>query len=161
MRPTPILTPSDLKRILPRLRVTSTGCMVWTGATNPVGLPLVTIKNENYVVTRLLYARAHGRTSVDNKKLVRTCGTPLCANPNHHELTQWRKLADDEVRVIRSSRLTTRELGTMFGVSHELIKRVLRNHTYADVSGPDALPRKVGRQKGTKHGQYRKVLRPA
>lgn len=99
----------------------------------------------------LSWSLAHGRWPAQGMHVMHSCDTPPCVNPRHliegtakqnasdrNRTGRWfgagtGKLSDEQVRIIRSSTRTQRELALMLGVSQKTISHVRTGKTYTKV----------------------------
>ena len=125
-------------------------CWVWMGSRNPDGYGNISIQNKSKSAHRISWEIHNGRIPKGLHVLHR-CDNPPCVNPSHLFLGTNadnvadmnakgrqrpglpRKLTPDQVREIRSSCLSPKELGRMYSVSVTLILRVLNRKTYKEV----------------------------
>jgi hypothetical protein len=135
----------------------NTGCWLWTGSvwreTNgDYGESYAFGKRER--ATRAAYREIACKEVPPGMLLRHTCDMPLCVNPDHlvpgtqsenvadrHKRGRTArggrfrnaKLTDDIVREIRNSRITSRELALLYGVSDGLINQVRRGDKWRHV----------------------------
>jgi uncharacterized protein YerC len=120
------------------------GCWLWLGSVNS-GYGVISIKGIRWYAHRLSWC-CHHRCSIPAGQVIRhLCNTPLCVNPEHlHTGTQQqnvddmhtanrqgyvRKLNQQQIADIRSSKLTLQQLADAYGVSKTTIHRVKKVDT--------------------------------
>lgn len=88
-----IYTPRDsIARVLADWRNSpETGCWIWTGAGASQGSPLITHKNVNVPVARLIFSHIGGAPLPETWAPRRRCPTQNCVNPQHHALRPYRQ----------------------------------------------------------------------
>lgn len=148
-----MLRGSQLRAVVPlepRIEIiTESGCWIWMGALNRDGYGYVNGKaygGRNVRVHRYMYQRKHGAIP-SGRFVLHRCDVRCCVNPDHlflgtpKENTQdmirkgrrtipmgkqrrHSKLTEEAVRFIRSSTMTQKALGKMFGVCQATISAV-------------------------------------
>lgn len=130
-------------------------CWVWTGATTNRGYGSINLRRVMVGSHRFAFIVKNGSIP-DGSQVLHRCDNPACVNPDHlflgsrsdnmkdmcskdrhnkpfGESHSSCKLTDkqvDEIRRIHQSRkITHRELGCMFGVSHNNIGQILRGQS--------------------------------
>lgn len=73
------------REILLRCEEREGDCLVWSGAHNPQGHPLVRHDGNVHRVDLVLWTFVHGKALKPGHTLVRTCETPGCCNHAHHK----------------------------------------------------------------------------
>lgn len=134
-------------------------CMLWTGACNGYGSPIMRI-NKKTVVVRRLVAELSGRTIVAGRLACSRCGQQKCVANAHIALRRYdehnahiaklqkdkpdyqakrittrrarSKLTPEKVRDIREGGGTAREAGARNGVSHQAASMIRRGVHWAD-----------------------------
>src|SRR5215471_18890112 len=128
-----------------------TECLLWTGALNNKGYPVVRYKGRTRSGHRIICEIAHGRPKPPKIEAAHTCGVRACINPNHlrwstpaenaadalihgtrrhSEGHQRAKLRNTQVEEIRSSKLAGVELAALYGVSEASISMIRRGHSW-------------------------------
>ncbi len=100
-KPIPNLTARQRSLFASKLRLLSSGCIVWTGALQPSGYGQVRLFGKSFRVHRVAYALEHGQIPPD-MVLDHRCHNRACVNPEHlipttHE-ENLRSVAPAEVR---------------------------------------------------------------
>ena len=120
-------------------RPNKSGCWLWIGSVMN-GYGRISIKGQRYYAHRLSW-QCHHRKKIPQGKVIRhQCNTPLCVNPEHlHTGTQQqnvddmhsanrqgyvRKLNQQQIADIRSSKKTLQQLAQQYSVSMTTIHRV-------------------------------------
>lgn len=142
------------------------GCLIWQRSCCN-GHPAARLDGKTVLVRRVLWAALHGE--IPAGRIVRmTCESALCINPEHMELTSYKKLGkqlgalgvmsgpvrsaaiarakrkthakltDAAVRDIRSSSERGRVLAARHGVSQAHISKVQKHKAWRDFSSPFA-----------------------
>lgn len=129
-------------------------CWEWPGPSS-YGYGKVSYKSKNWYTHRLAFFFHHGREP--NGFVLHSCDNRLCCNPTHlregdvvdnardmvernraakGERNAWSKLTDEKVRELRKMRnsgASFRELGMCFGVSGSAAKKVVDGKTWGHV----------------------------
>jgi hypothetical protein len=133
--------------------VKTNGCWIWIGAINSKGYGVFRKERAHRISYRLNVSEIKPSDVVCHK-----CDNPRCVNPNHlfvgtqadnvHDMDSKNrrktktmhgiehpkaKLTDDDIREIRSSKLSRKELEIKFNVSKTLIARILRKEVWKHV----------------------------
>jgi len=140
-----------------------TGCWIWTGACT---LGYGQFYDGSEVTQAHRFSLRHFKGEDPGEGVVkRTCGNRKCVNPDHLTLSK-RPLLDDETVIEIRRRyyredITYKALGKEYGVSKELIGRVVRGDTREDLPlwppyGQRKLPAKRPKRITTffSHGDY-------
>lgn len=142
-------------RIFEHYRVDlSTGCWGWTGSRDSHGYGRLAIKGKRWRVHRLAAVLWLGFNDDPDLKVCHRCDNPPCFNPAHlfigtaldnmrdkcqkgrqandRRLYSTAKLTDEQIREIRvlGARVSHRELGQRYGVSHETIRLAYLRKTF-------------------------------
>lgn len=141
-------------------------CLLWRRS-RCNGHPAMRIEGKTQLIRRVIWQESNGE--IPQGKIVRvTCGSPLCINPSHIELTSYQKLGKqlgalgimsgqvrsaaiqrakrktqgklslDAVRDIRTSDETTIVLAARYGVAQAHISKVRKHKCQRDYSSPFA-----------------------
>ena len=128
------------------------GCWIWLGSKSKAGYGLSYSSQQKKLVSahRLAFAAFKGEIS-QGMVVAHACDNPLCVNPDHLWLATHAensadmvkkgrsakgekcgksKLTEEQVKFIRESNLSQRQLGAMFGVSHANIGYIKRGFTW-------------------------------
>lgn len=128
------------------------GCWMWLGSKTKVGYGLGYSSKEKKLVSahRLAFAAFKGEIP-QGMVVAHACDNPLCVNPDHLWLATHAensadmvkkgrsakgekcgksKLTEEQVKFIRESNLSQRQLGAMFGVSYANIGYIKRGFTW-------------------------------
>lgn len=81
-KPIPKLTPQQRDRFYAKVRLLSTGCLVWTGAIQPSGYGIVRLLGKSYRVHRVAYENEIGPIPAD-MVLDHRCHNRACVAINH------------------------------------------------------------------------------
>jgi hypothetical protein len=158
MKRIPTLSDAQKQRIWSAIDRGAEGdCWLWMHSTNNRGYGQVGIgNNDNYLAHRVIYFIATGKQP-GRLKVLHSCDTPRCCNPNHLFLGTQRvnvldmaakgrdtkalgvdngraKLTPESVRMIRTSTLSERALARVLGVSRTPIGQVRREETWRHVT---------------------------
>lgn len=134
-----------------------TGCQLWSGRRTPKGYGSAKVGGELFLVHRAVWTAANGPIPF-GKLVCHRCDMPPCVNLEHLFLgsisdntkdaadkgrlpTVFRrgvehprlKLTDDDVRRIRTSPASARELGLLFGVKRDSIIQIRSGRRRGDV----------------------------
>ena len=138
-------TPLDFWRYVTK----TINCWEWSGTLGNHGYGRFKINNEVYLAHR--YSIMLAGTDPSGMLVCHTCDNPQCVNPAHlflgtdadntrdkcqkgrQKSGTPRKLTDDQVRDIRSSALSTSQLGQQYQVSGPTILKIKTNKTYRNV----------------------------
>jgi len=131
-----------------------TGCWEWTGAKHR-GYGVLGVNKKQVRAHRFSY-QLHFGDIPDGLYVCHGCDNPGCVNPSHLWLgtsqdntadktakgravrlvglaSPVAKLTADQVRAIRSSSLTYREIAARYGLHYMTVGRIKRRETYRDV----------------------------
>ncbi len=134
------------RRDVPNFVVNADGYWIWQRGLNPVsGYGMASREYAH----RKMYRKYKGEIP-EGMQIDHLCRVRACVNPNHLEAVTRsenalrgltgrqakvaaRRLTDAQVREIRTSKESNRELAKQHGVSHETIRCVKNGHHYAEV----------------------------
>jgi len=120
-------------------------CWLWTGAPDTNGYGRIKIDGKFIGVHRFSFTLAYGPIP-DGLYICHHCDVPLCVNPEHlftgtardnavdmahKERAFGTKLSADDVRHIRASSLSRKNLAKKFGVCRQCIDQVLLGITWS------------------------------
>lgn len=121
------------EKILERIKVTSSGCWEWQGATNSKGYGQVWCSNTGKVV----YCHRVMSNAPKCSTVLHSCDNPLCCNPEHLSIGTPKensadmvnkgrshkgyKLSDEDVMAIMESSESNVSLARTYGVSQQTI----------------------------------------
>jgi hypothetical protein len=117
-----------------------TPCWIWQHATFSNGYGVINRDGFRGCAHRFFYERANGATGL---VLDHLCRVKRCVNPEHLEpVTQAEnvqrgakcKLTADDVREIRASSETQKELAARFGVAYATINGIVLGHRWANIT---------------------------
>lgn len=129
-----------------------TPCWHWRGKPAHFGYGVIRFQGKNFKAHRVSY-EYHVGPIPDELVIRHKCDVSICINPDHLETgTHWDNMRDrdlrgrsgsakitwDDVRYIRATEESPRELSEKFGISPAAISRVRSNETWVD---PDYVPR--------------------
>jgi hypothetical protein len=125
-------------------------CVLWPYGLNRQGYAMSRAKKVHRIVCEIAY----GAPPPDKRLACHSCGVKRCVNPRHiywgsaqqnrddgRRMGEWpvgsdhgsAKLTEQQVREIRMSAGTCREIGKRYGVSHTTIERVRNRENWAHV----------------------------
>lgn len=130
-------------------------CWLWTAAKHPRGYGAIFVGKRRLMAHRVAWEITHGPIP-EGLHVLHKCDTPLCVRPSHlwlgTHIDNMRdrdakgrnvnkrgsqharsKLTEAQVRAIRSSRLTRRELAERYGVCLGNIDSILKRKTWTHV----------------------------
>ena len=137
-------------------KVTESGCWIWMGATTKAGYGVCASKSSKTKTAHRVSYEAFVGEIPSGMIVAHTCDTPLCVNPHHLWLATHKqnsqdmvkknrqaqgekvfgsKLNTEQVEFIKSSNLSHRKLGNMFGVSHVAVGYAKRGATWNNLRG--------------------------
>ena len=146
-----------LERLLAHVERGANGCWVWVGDTAN-GYGVAWIGNRKFVAPRVFYELFNGAGTAEGLEVCHKCDNPACVNPEHlfigdhaenmadaknkkrmqkGEARPTSKLTEEDVVLIRkqATLMSMREQGRRFGVSHEIIRRVIHKTGWTHVGG--------------------------
>lgn len=124
----------------------STGCWIWTGATKNkttqkghCGVMYDSDRQQVVDSHKISWSLFIGTLVPEDKKVTQKCGNPMCVNPACLVLADRQvggkhpgaRLTEQSVRNLRMAkhrnmrRITIRELGVLYNVSHETIRKII------------------------------------
>jgi len=124
-------------------------CWNWTGsvskAANGAYYGHLHYEGKLQLAHRVAYQQFQGEIPA-NSLVLHKCNNPLCCNPEHLELGDYKrnaqyradcgrgntKLSLEQARYIRASSKTQRELSKEFDVHFRVVQRVLKNETHRE-----------------------------
>lgn len=139
-------------------------CWVWVGARVEKGYGQIRVGSGTVKAHRLMLAAKLGRPIGEGLFTCHTCDNPSCVNPAHlwegtsaenaqdrnrkgrsgahvhpermarGETSGRAKLTDDEIRTIRNTAGTLREIATPFGISRSQVSRIRRGEHWRHVT---------------------------
>lgn len=130
------------------------GCWLWTAAKNGHGYGSfrISIKDKNKIAHRYSFELVNGPIPV-GMILCHSCDVTSCVNPDHLFLGThkdnaidrnkkgrgkcFRKLTDNDVKIIKSSTISQSKLSKQFGVSRRTIASIQYGETWIDVKSDD------------------------
>lgn len=137
------------QRFLEKFVEAESGCWQWTAAKNKRGYGKLADGNRGWVLAhRFSYEMYVGKIA-QGKEVCHKCDNPGCVNPSHlfigthsenmsdckkkgravghkRELNPNAKLTEEDVFEIRNSNLSKEELAKKFGVTVELVRKIIR-----------------------------------
>lgn len=128
----------DLLFIINRLKVEG-DCIIWTGAKNNNGRPIMTKGGKRINVVKDIYKRFTERNPPDSCHIVNICGRKDCVNPHHIEFSYVRGntiLNAEQVKEIREKRgrdpgtFSLTLLSRLYKVSTATIWSIINNKTW-------------------------------
>jgi len=128
-------------------------CYVWQSCKDKDGYGITSIAGKKMPAHRAMYILTHVEEVLDNQYVLHKplCNNKACINPEHlylgnqkqnvqdqitlgtfvkGELNGKALLSNSDIKLIRSSSLTNRELATMFNVSYYTIWDIRKNRTW-------------------------------
>ena len=133
-----------------------TSCWLFLGAKTARGYGKIGLDNKTLLTHRVVYCDVYGDL-LDDDVVLHRCDNPSCCNPTHlfkgtlsdntqdmiakgRHFTPWRgepanhsKLTAEQVREIRASKLGSRRLCRVYGVSRGTIASVKRGKTWRHI----------------------------
>lgn len=141
-------------RLKSNVAIAANGCWVWQSKRNPrTQRGSIEIRGKWQSAPRVAYATLRGPIP-EGMAVCHVCDNPACINPDHlflgsqkenmRDAAQKRrtmsgerhtsaKLTEGDVRSIRASEASTRELARSFGVDHKTIREVRARRTWRHV----------------------------
>ena len=141
------------RRILGKLRIDPSGCMVWTGQLDRDGYGVLRVGRRMMRVARVVFLGA-GRPLPKGHVVRHTCDTPACANPAH--LVAGTQLANVQDMDRRGRRVNAPARGTKQGLA-KLTDEVVRSARAAHRQGQSAAA--LAREHGVGHATMLDVVR--
>jgi len=139
-----------IDRFIEFIEVAANGCWIWTGPRDKDGYGLFAVHRHNIRAHRFVWTLAFGAIPKGLGVLHR-CDTPSCVRPeclflgtnldNQRDCTQkgrkphgtkhWKaKLTAEDVRFIRASPLSSRQIAPRFGVAHMHIRKIRQRKSW-------------------------------
>lgn len=87
-----------LKRILPYIEITATGCWEWQGVRQVQGYGRLKIKSKKMLVHREVYKKVHNVALTTKELVCHSCDNPSCCNPDHLWLGTHQDNAQDMIQ---------------------------------------------------------------
>lgn len=138
-------------RLIQSAVVNDNGCWMWVGQTGGGGYGQTTYRGGPVKASRLAYTMFKGEIP-KGLMVCHSCDVPRCINPDHlflgtasdnmrdmvkkgrHGARKWRKLSDEQVRLIRSDSRPHRTIAAAFGISATTVHIVKTRKAYSDVT---------------------------
>jgi hypothetical protein len=137
------------ERFWNKVSKTENGCWIWTAGKNGHGYGYFRVsKNKDITAHRYSFELSNGPI-MDGKIICHSCDVPACVNPDHLFLGThkdnaidrnkkgrgkcFKKLSDDNVKIIKSSTMSQNKLSKQFGVSRRTIASIQYGETWVDV----------------------------
>lgn len=133
-------------------KVTKTdGCWMWKASLHRQGYGFFKVGQKNMLAHRVAYWLTTGKLLPPDMKLLHSCDTPGCVNPDHlSEGTQLdnvmdmiykgrhvgsRKITDEQVQAIRNDTRSQVVIEREYGLAHGAVSRIKSGTSYSDVEG--------------------------
>jgi hypothetical protein len=155
--PTSVFPSISLEEVLLNTFLTDTGCLEWQGK-RLKNYGYITHKSRHIAVHRLTCFLAHGEPSLGDLAL-HSCDNPPCVNPEHLRWgTQLDNMADSKarnrrfitrgikngrsklddkkviaIRAIYGTGPTTIEIAELYGISNQLVSRIVKGEAWTHV----------------------------